>query len=130
MLQISDLVCSWLQLHRINSSIHFHFHNVPILTNVDFVVRLEVPLLVETAAADRAAVRFLPRVDQLMPLQFVSMREFFAAHCAVVVDLLLGRLQQLSRYFYWYLKLLSARMLFPYVGNKDGEISSHHKYKS
>lgn len=38
------------------------------LTRVDFVVGFQVSLLVEAPATDGAAVGFLSRVDQLVPL--------------------------------------------------------------
>lgn len=67
------------------------------LTKVDFVVRFQVPLLVEAAATDGAAVGFLSGVDQLVPLQLVGVREFLAAGRAVVPDLFFGLFQQLRR---------------------------------
>lgn len=60
------------------------------LTKVDFVVRFQVSLLVEASATDGAAVGFLPRVDQLVPLQFVGVRELLATYGTVVPDLLFG----------------------------------------
>lgn len=85
-------------------------------------MRFEVPLLVEAPAADGAAVRFLSGVNQLMSLQFVRVREFFAAHGAVVVDLLFGRLQELGRDFHWHMKSLPARTLLPYAGQKKKKV--------
>ena len=80
---------------------------------MDFVMCFEISLLVETTTTDGAAVRFLSRVNQLVPLQFVGMREFFATHCAVVLYLLFGRLQELRRDFYWNTNHFSARALLP-----------------
>lgn len=83
---------------------------------MDFVMRFEISLLVETPTTDGAAVWFLSRVDQLVPLQFVGVREFFATHWTVVLYLLFGLFQELRRYFYWNTNHLSARALLPYVG--------------
>ena len=79
-------------------------------------MRFEISLLVETPTTDGAAVRFLSRVDQLVPLQFVGVRELFATHCAVVLHLLFGRLQELGRNVYWNTNHLPARALLTCVG--------------
>lgn len=76
-------------------------------------MRLEISLLVETPTADGAAVRFLSGVDQLVPLQFIGVRELFAAHRAAVLDRFFGLLQELGRDVYWYTDHLSARALPP-----------------
>lgn len=82
---------------------------------MDFVVCFEISFLVETPTTNGAAVWFLSGVDQLVPLQFVGMREFFATHRAVVLYLLFGLLQELRGYFYRSTNHPSARALLPYV---------------
>lgn len=94
----------WIQIVK--------FHRV-LPTKVDFVMRLQISLLVEAAAADGAAVGFLSRVDQLVPLQFVGVRELFSAHRAVIFNLLFGLLQEFRWDFQRNAKHFSARTLFP-----------------
>lgn len=91
---------------------------------MDFVVRFKISLLVETPAADGAAVRFLPCVDQPVPLQLVGVRELFPTHGAVVLHLLFGLLQELRRDFYGNMNHLSARALLSCVGGERGEMIS------
>lgn len=79
-------------------------------------MRLEIPLLVEAAAADGAAVGLLPCVDQLVPLQLVGVGELFPAHRAVIFNLLFGLFQEFRRDFQRNTKHLSAGTLFPCVG--------------
>lgn len=88
---------------------------------MDFVVRFEISLLVKPATANGAAVGFLSCVDQLVPLKFVGMRELLPTHGAVVLYLLFGLLQELRRYFYWYMNHFSARAPFPCV-RKNKEV--------
>lgn len=85
------------------------------LTEVDFVVRFQVSLLVEAAATDGAAVGFLSGVDQLVPLQLVGVRELLGAHRTVVPDLLFGLFQELRRNVYRDTNHFPARALLHYV---------------
>lgn len=87
---------------------------------MDLVVRFEVPLLVEAPAADGAAVRFLSRVDQPVPLQLVGVRELFATRRAVVLHLLFGLLQELRGDLHRDTGHLSAGALLSYVGGGGG----------
>lgn len=88
-------------------------------------MRFEISLLVESSPTDRAAVRFLSCMDQLVPLELVGMREFFAACRTVVLDLLFGLLQELRRDVYRDAHHFSTRALLPFVV-KEGEITQLH----
>ena len=92
------------------------------LTKVDFVVCFEISLLVESSPTDGAAVGFLSCMDQLVPLQLVGMREFFATYRAVILDLLFGLLQELGRDVYRDTHHFSTRALLPFVV-KESEIT-------